>query len=80
MSAVLTELQDGVLTVTLNRPERLNATKAELVQGLADACSQAVVERAGAVVITVECGGLLRRRRPERTRGRCAPATVTTAP
>jgi len=34
MSAVLTELPDGVLTDTLNRPERLNAINAELVQDL----------------------------------------------
>ena len=79
MSAVLTELRDGVLTDTLNRPERLDPIHAELVQGLANACSQAVVERARAVVITGRAG-LLRRRRTQGTGPRNPPATVTTAP
>lgn len=52
MSAVLTSLDDGVLTITLNRPERYNAVSLDLVEGLADACSEAVAARAGAVVIT----------------------------
>lgn len=52
MSAVLTAMDDGVLTITLNRPDRYNAVSMDLVEGLADACSEAVAQRAGAVVIT----------------------------
>lgn len=52
MSSVLTALDDGVLTITLNRPDRYNAVNLDLVEGLADACSEAVAQRVGAVVIT----------------------------
>ena len=39
--AVLTELRDHVLVVTLNRPEARNAVNAELTQGLGDALERA---------------------------------------
>lgn len=48
-----TRLQDGVLTVTLNRPERLNALNAELRTALCDLLSNAADERqARAIVMT----------------------------
>ena len=34
MSVVLTELAEGILTVTVNRPEKLNALNAEVVEEL----------------------------------------------
>jgi enoyl-CoA hydratase/carnithine racemase len=48
-----TRLQDDVLTVTLNRPERLNALNAELRTALCDLLTNAANERrARAIVIT----------------------------
>jgi enoyl-CoA hydratase len=53
MSVVLTELSDRILTVTVNRPEKLNALNLEVVEGLGiafrDAKSNADV---GAVILT----------------------------
>lgn len=36
---VLCRLEDGILTITLNRPESLNAINGELTRQLADAIS-----------------------------------------
>ena len=51
--SLATSLQDGVLTITLNRPERLNALDAELRTALCDLLATAVDEgRARAIVLT----------------------------
>jgi crotonobetainyl-CoA hydratase len=51
--AVLTELRDHVLVVTLNRPEARNAVNAELTQGLGDALERADADpEIRAVVLT----------------------------
>src|SRR5579883_3081374 len=51
-AALLTAIEDGVLTLTMNRPDRLNALNFELLQGLLDHLSDAARDRSiGAVVL-----------------------------
>ncbi|WP_280219626.1 enoyl-CoA hydratase/isomerase family protein [Nocardia neocaledoniensis] len=52
MDEVLTERSGAVLTVTLNRPERLNAFTADTMGALSDACVQASDSAIRAVVLT----------------------------
>jgi len=53
MSDVLTDVTDGVGTITLNRPERRNALSAEMIQGLASALQEMEASReVGAIVLT----------------------------
>jgi 2-(1,2-epoxy-1,2-dihydrophenyl)acetyl-CoA isomerase len=52
MAEVETSREDGVLTITLNRPEVLNAFNAELHEGLAAALKDARAPAVRAVVIT----------------------------
>ncbi len=54
--AVLTELRDHVLVVTLNRPEARNAVNAELTQGLGDALERAESETEIRVVVLTGAG------------------------
>ena len=54
--AVLTELRDHVLVVTLNRPEARNAVNAELTQGLGDALERAEHETEIRVVVLTGAG------------------------
>ena len=51
-ASVLTSLEDGVLTVTLNRPARLNALSAAMIAALGTALDQAEAEGARALLIT----------------------------
>jgi len=53
MAVVETELSDRILTVTVNRPEKLNALNAEVVEGLRAAFHDAKTNaEVGAVVVT----------------------------
>ena len=53
MSVVLTEVSDRILTVTINRPEKLNALNPEVMDGLAAAFESARHEAAvGGVILT----------------------------
>lgn len=53
MANVLEALHDGVLTLTLNRPERLNALNSETTAALLDAIRRAATDRSvRAVVLT----------------------------
>jgi crotonobetainyl-CoA hydratase len=54
--AVLTELRDHVLLVTLNRPEARNAVNAELTQGLGDALERADGDPGIRVVVLTGAG------------------------
>ncbi len=54
--AVLTELRDHVLVVTLNRPEARNAVNAELSQGLGEALERAEHETDIRVVVLTGAG------------------------
>ncbi|HRD47195.1 MAG TPA: enoyl-CoA hydratase-related protein, partial [Caulobacter sp.] len=63
---LLTALDDGVLTLTLNRPEALNAYTARMGAELADAFVQADADDAVRVVIVTGAG-----------RGFCAGADMS---
>jgi len=53
MDHLLEDLQDGVLTLTLNRPERLNALSPEMCEALTAALTRASLDRAvGAILLT----------------------------
>jgi len=53
MSVVLTDLSDRILTVTVNRPEKLNALNADVVEGLRKAFHDAKPDPdVGAVIVT----------------------------
>jgi 2-(1,2-epoxy-1,2-dihydrophenyl)acetyl-CoA isomerase len=66
MDPVLVSLDAGVLKLTLNRPDRLNAFNADLHAGLADAMSRAEREPAVRCVLVTGAG-----------RGFCAGADLT---
>ena len=51
-SVLLQSREDGVLTLTMNRPDRLNALSQEMLQGLWDSLASAAADREiGAVVL-----------------------------
>ncbi len=52
MSVVLSEVSDRILTVTINRPEKLNALNAEVMEGLAAAFERARGDDVGGVILT----------------------------
>lgn len=56
MSEVLSRLEDGVRTITLNRPERLNAMNAALLDGLAAALQAAEADPATRCIILTGAG------------------------
>ena len=51
MTVVLESYQEGVYTITLNRPEKKNAMDYDLLKGLHDALKRAQKEEAPIVVI-----------------------------
>lgn len=56
MPALLSDLQDGVLTLTLSRPERANALNLELISALQDALRLAARDAAVRVVVLTGAG------------------------
>lgn len=52
----LTETKDGVLTLTLNRPEALNALTGTMLKGLADAVTKAGRDKAVRVIVLAGSG------------------------
>ena len=66
---ITTELSDHVLTITLNRPERLNAFTATMGDELRAAFDTADADDdVRAVIVTGAGPGILRRRRPRARR------------
>ena len=53
---VLTEVNDGVLTLTINRPERRNALNDDVVAGLRDGLSQAKADSDIRVIVITGAG------------------------
>ncbi|GAA1560251.1 short chain enoyl-CoA hydratase /Enoyl-CoA hydratase [Brevibacterium sandarakinum] len=49
-SSVLTDLQDGVVTVTINRPESLNALTRESMEAIGDAVAEAAASARVAII------------------------------
>lgn len=64
-STILTELADGILTITLNRPERLNAWTYQMGAELSDAVTQANADDGVEAMIVTGAG-----------RGFCAGADI----
>ena len=54
--SLLTHLADGVLTITLNRPEALNALRPEMLTGIGDLLSRAQEDAAVAVIVLQGAG------------------------
>ena len=52
----LSETNDGVLTLTLNRPEALNALTGTMLKGLADAVTKAGRDKAVGVIVIAAAG------------------------
>ena len=72
-------LGDGVLSLTLNRPDSLNSLTATMLNGIADAMDQAADRPAGQGRTTGRCGPWvqLRARGSARTTSRRRPAGLT---
>jgi len=66
MDSVLVSLDSGVLRITLNRPDKLNAFNVDLHKGLADAMTRAETEAAVRCLLVTGAG-----------RGFCAGADLT---
>jgi 2-(1,2-epoxy-1,2-dihydrophenyl)acetyl-CoA isomerase len=57
MDRVLLEaVEEGVLTLTMNRPDRLNALTGEMLQGLHDSITRAAADPAIAVIVLTGAG------------------------
>jgi 2-(1,2-epoxy-1,2-dihydrophenyl)acetyl-CoA isomerase len=57
MERVLLEsVEDGVLTLTMNRPDRLNALTGEMLQGLHDSITRAAADPAIGVIVLTGAG------------------------
>ena len=53
---VLTELQEGILTITINRPEKMNALNKDVISDLSAALDQAFVDQAVQSIILTGAG------------------------
>ena len=56
MSALETKLEGGVLTLTMNRPEKLNALNMEMMQGLLEGLQRAASDDAVKVLVLTGAG------------------------
>jgi 2-(1,2-epoxy-1,2-dihydrophenyl)acetyl-CoA isomerase len=56
MSALQTKLEGGVLTLTMNRPEKLNALNLEMMQGLLDGLQRAASDDSVKVLVLTGAG------------------------
>ena len=75
-STILYEVEDSILTITLNRPEALNAFNNEMLFELIDACDKADADDdVKAIIVTGAGRGFLRWRRFIRRR-RCLSTTT----
>ena len=70
MPTVEFAVEDGIAQIRLNRPERLNAVAAVLVDDFLAALDAAARSDARVVVLSGERPGLLRRPRPQGTHPR----------
>ena len=60
MADLLETIEDGIATLTLNRPERLNALSPEMTAGLKETLERYATDRSvGCVVITGSGRGFL---------------------
>jgi enoyl-CoA hydratase len=57
MSAVLTDVSDGVAVITINRPEARNAVNGEVARGIAEAVDEADASKDVQVLILTGAGG-----------------------
>src|SRR5689334_10192988 len=57
MSKVEVEIKGPIATITLNKPERLNALDGEMWQGVADACTAVDASPDARVAILMGAGG-----------------------
>ncbi|HCD27202.1 MAG TPA: enoyl-CoA hydratase, partial [Gammaproteobacteria bacterium] len=65
-STILYDVEDGILTITLNRPDRLNAFNDVMLKELVDACDRADADDAVKAIIVTGAG-----------RGFCAGADLS---
>ena len=68
--AVLTEPRDGVLVITINRPDQRNAVNGAVAEGIAAALDQLDGDDGLVLGVLTGAGGLLRRHGPQGVRGR----------
>src|SRR3981189_1122021 len=54
---VLQKLESGLLTITMNRPDRRNALNPDMTRGLVEAARRAAEEREGRAVLLKGAGG-----------------------
>jgi 1,4-dihydroxy-2-naphthoyl-CoA synthase len=65
MAELLEHIEDGIATLTFNRPERLNALSTPIMDGLIQGLPRLADDPAVKVVVLTGAGRLLRRRRRE---------------
>ena len=65
-STILYDVEDGILTITLNRPEALNAFTNDMLMELIDACDRADADDSISAIIVTGAG-----------RGFCAGADLS---